>query len=81
MSEVHRNLNKLPAPQGEMMVQFDRLDLAAGVYYVDVGVYAADWSTTYDYHWHVHRLTVGGPKEGKGPLRPPHHWDVTSTTV
>jgi lipopolysaccharide transport system ATP-binding protein len=81
LCEVHRPMNKLPGLQGQITVQFDRLDLAQGTYYVDVGAYAADWSTTYDYHWHVHRLTVGGPNEGKGPLRPPFHWDVTSTSA
>lgn len=82
LCEVHRPMNKLPALQGAIKVQFDRLDLAEGTYFVDVGAYAADWSITYDYHWHVHRMTVGGPagpSEGKGPLRPPFHWDVTAT--
>lgn len=82
LCEVQRPLNKLPALQGIIKVQFERLDLAEGVYYVDVGAYAGDWSITYDYHWHVHKLTVGGPagpSEGKGPLRPPFHWDVTAT--
>lgn len=84
LCEVHRPMNKLPGLQGEMKVQFERLDLAEGTYFVDVGAYAADWSTTYDYHWHVHRMVVGGtagPSEGKGPLRPPFHWDVTSTSA
>ncbi|MFN8467350.1 MAG: ABC transporter ATP-binding protein [Caldilineaceae bacterium] len=84
LCEVQRPLAKLPGLKGGMKVQFERLDLAEGVYYVDVGAYAGDWSVTYDYHWHVHKLTVGGPgrpDEGKGPLRPPFHWDVTATSV
>ena len=84
LCEVQRPLAKLPGLQGDMRVQFDRLDLAEGVYFVDVGVYAGDWSVTYDYHWHVHKLTVGGPggpNAGKGPLRPPFHWDVTPTST
>ena len=84
LCEVHRPMNRLPGLQGAMKVQFERLDLAEGTYFVDVGAYAADWSTTYDYHWHVHRMMVGGPagpSEGKGPLRPPFHWDVTATSA
>jgi lipopolysaccharide transport system ATP-binding protein len=81
LCEVHRFLGQLPGVGGELSVQFDRLDLAGGVYFVDVGAYSSDWSITYDYHWHVHRLAVSGAGEGKGPLRPPSHWDVTATTT
>ena len=81
LCEVQRPLNKLPGLRGEMKVQFERLDLAQGVYYVDVGAYAGDWSVTYDYHWHVHRFLVGGPAEGKGPLRPPYQWDITTASA
>jgi lipopolysaccharide transport system ATP-binding protein len=77
LSEAYRSLSKLPTLYGQIALRFARLDLAPGAYYVDVGVYADDWSLTYDYHWHVYTLIVSGGDDGKGPLRPPSEWNVT----
>jgi hypothetical protein len=73
-------MHKLPALQGEVNLRLARLDLAPGAYYVDVGVYAGDWSVTYDYHWHVYTLAISGADDGKGPLRPPSEWNVAPRT-
>jgi lipopolysaccharide transport system ATP-binding protein len=70
----------LPGRQGQAVLRFERLDLAAGAYFLDVGAYSVDWSVTYDYHWRVYQLHVGGHGESKGPLRPPYDWELSATT-
>ena len=62
---------------GIVRVHFERLDLTAGRYFVDVGVYAADWERICDYHWHVYPLEVEDIRSHKGILNPPHKWDFT----
>jgi lipopolysaccharide transport system ATP-binding protein len=58
--------------QGELLVTFrwDDPELCAGEYVVDVGVYEAGWAFAYDYHWHVHRLTVTGENRSQAIFRP-----------
>jgi hypothetical protein len=51
----------------------DRLDLRAGEYKVDVGVYERDWERVLDFHWSAYRFRVTGPAGG-GSLAPPHSW-------
>jgi lipopolysaccharide transport system ATP-binding protein len=53
----------------------DRLDLRAGEYKVDVGVYERDWEHVLDFHWSAYRFRVTGPA-GNGALAPPHSWRV-----
>ncbi|NCC31228.1 MAG: ABC transporter ATP-binding protein, partial [Chloroflexia bacterium] len=67
-----------PPLTGEGIIQltFERLDLASGDYFVDVGVYAQEWAYTYDYHWHVYPLVIEGVAESKGVLVPPLSWQV-----
>ena len=38
----------------------DDVELSPGEYFVDVGVFQADWKFSYDYHWHAYRLRVRG---------------------
>ena len=59
---------------GIARVLFERLDLTAGTYFVDVGVYATDWACIYDYHWHVYPLEIIDTRSRKGVLNPPHKW-------
>jgi lipopolysaccharide transport system ATP-binding protein len=47
----------------------DRLDLPPGTYRLDVGVYEAEWSHVYDYHWQAYPLEVRGGGSGFGPGR------------
>lgn len=61
---------------GQIVLSLERLDLAKGLYYVDVGVYQKDWNYAYDYHWHVYPLTVETTGGEKGIIRPPHRWEV-----
>lgn len=57
-------------------VEIDRLDVAAGQYAFDVGLYSLDWSRTYDYHYGVYPLAVVGPAPGAGFMAPPMAWVV-----
>ncbi len=57
-------------------VHFDRIDLPAGDYFVDVGVYARDWGHVYDYHWHVYPLLVTADAEQERDLNTPPRWEI-----
>jgi lipopolysaccharide transport system ATP-binding protein len=60
---------------GRFTLEFDRLDLVNGLYHVDVGIHATDWSHAYDYHWHLYPLQITAEVGGhKGVLRPPFRW-------
>jgi lipopolysaccharide transport system ATP-binding protein len=79
---VDTNTSNTPLPlsqiegKGCIQIEFDRLDLNEGEYFVDVGVYEQNWSHAYDYHWHVYPLIVQTKTPGKGLLNPPHHWHI-----
>lgn len=62
--------------QGKVTLHIERLDLAGGTYFVDVGAYKNDWSYAYDYHWHVYSITIEPQGNEKGVLRPPHRWEI-----
>ncbi len=62
---------------GQISLHLERLDLAQGIYYVDVGIYHHDWADAYDYHWQVYPLEIRANGGGKGILHPPHRWVVT----
>lgn len=47
--------------RGRVAVSIDRLDLEAGLYFVDVGMYERRWAYAYDYHWLAYPLRVGTP--------------------
>lgn len=64
--------------QGTLRLSIDRLDLVAGEYFVDVGIYEQDWSYAYDFHWHVYPLTIESALTSKGLVIPPMRWDVMS---
>jgi lipopolysaccharide transport system ATP-binding protein len=61
---------------GTIRLAIERLDLGAGSYFVDVGVFESNWSHAYDYHWHVYQLTVAGGSGHKGILAPPCRWSL-----
>ena len=67
--------------RGEVILEFDRLDLAAGVYFIDIGAYKQDWSYAYDYHWHAYSITVRSDSETNGMLLPPYRWTLTATPL
>lgn len=79
---VDTNTGNTPLPiaqiegKGCIKIEFDRLDLSEGEYFVDVGIYEQNWSHAYDYHWHVYPLIVEAKTNGKGVLNPPHRWHI-----
>ncbi len=60
--------------RGEISFEIDRLELAAGTYFLDVGIFESDWKHAYDYHWHAYPFTVEGAPAHKGILAPPCRW-------
>ncbi len=59
---------------GHILLNFERLDLMPGNYFIEVGVYEQNWTYAYDYHWHTYPLQVKGQASDRGVLRPPHSW-------
>jgi lipopolysaccharide transport system ATP-binding protein len=54
----------------------NRLELGAGRYFVNVGIFDATGSHAYDFHWHAHALVVEGSPAHGGVLAPPCRWRV-----
>jgi lipopolysaccharide transport system ATP-binding protein len=69
---------ELPTSLGQhaISLELERLDLSGGEYFVNVGLYARDWSFTYDYHWHQHPLTIGWTPAEQTLLYPPRRWSL-----
>ena len=61
---------------GSIRLNIDRLDIAPGTYFVNVGVFEASWSHAYDFHWHAYQLLVEGGSAHKGILAPPCRWEM-----
>lgn len=61
---------------GHISLCIERLDLAGGQYFIDVGVYEAGWSHAYDYHWHAYPLQIHAQGSQQGILQPPYRWIV-----
>jgi lipopolysaccharide transport system ATP-binding protein len=62
--------------RGEIVLHLQRIDLAGGRYFVDVGIFEHQWAFGYDYHWHVYPLTIEAPRVDVGFLNPPHVWEL-----
>jgi hypothetical protein len=60
----------------ELRLGFDQLGLLPGEYWVDVGVYPADWEYAYDYHWRAYSFRVMGSAHDNGVFRPAHRWQL-----
>jgi lipopolysaccharide transport system ATP-binding protein len=60
---------------GTVSLHVDRLDLAGGLYHLDVGVHERGWSYPYDYIWEAMPLTITGP-DAPVVLIPPHKWTI-----
>lgn len=63
--------------QGEVIIEFGRLDLAAGEYFINVGIYADGWEQEYDYHWRAYSFFIASDDAvGEGMLHPPMTWKM-----
>jgi len=66
---------------GRITLDIERLDLAAGEYVFDVGLYSGDWHRTYDYHFGAYPFSVSGRAAGAGMMAPPLAWRVGAEAV
>lgn len=60
--------------EAEVELLVERLELSAGEYALDVGVFERGWEYAYDFHSTAYRLRVEGPVAGSGPMLPRHAW-------
>lgn len=58
---------------GTLRLHVPRVDLAAGCYDVEIGLYPTDFRYAYDYHWNAYRLTVEGDAS-EGYFQVPASW-------
>lgn len=59
---------------GTLRLEIDRLELVEGQYFVEVGVYQAQWDYAYDYHSEAYPLRVESPGPHEGLVKPPSRW-------
>ncbi|MEZ4712281.1 MAG: ABC transporter ATP-binding protein [Caldilineaceae bacterium] len=67
--------------EGQVTLQLERLDLAEGQYFVDVGVYEQRWRYPYDYHLRVYPLGIYSAVNSRGVLHLPHYWQVSASAA
>ena len=74
----HERLGTLTGPT-RIGLRLGALELVPGRYFVDVGVYEAQWAFAYDYHYHVYPLTVRGVDRSADSVFLPaqRRWTVT----
>ena len=59
--------------EGTLRLDLERLDIAPGLYHLDVGLYGPEWTEVLDYLWEVRTIElVGDPTNG--PVAPPGRW-------
>ena len=66
--------------EGQLNLEIERLDLMAGEYLVNVGVFGADWSPAFDYHWAKYTIQILGEAESAVGFRPPYRWIQNKNT-
>lgn len=62
----------------DVRLDIERLDLSPDDYVLDIGVYPADWSYAYDFHWHAYPLHVTGDRGGEALMQLPLRWSEGS---
>ncbi|MFO7867000.1 MAG: ABC transporter ATP-binding protein [Candidatus Aminicenantes bacterium] len=82
--DVSTQVDGVPVPplaaDGSVRLTLDRLDLAAGKYRLDVGIFDPSWETTYDYCWRWVPFEVHGQGSGAA-LSPPRRWSFDGRGV
>lgn len=66
---------------GSVQLQIDRLDLASGEYFINVGIYKFEWEYAYDFHWRVYPVSVIAKAAEGGLLNPPLKWKMDSSVT
>lgn len=61
---------------GTITLTLDRLDLVQGKYFVNVGLFKAQWEYAYDYHWEAYPLLITRSFFSHGILSPPGQWQI-----
>ncbi|EDX87713.1 ABC transporter, ATP-binding protein [Synechococcus sp. PCC 7335] len=64
---------------GTLRLLIDRLDIAAGDYFIDVGIYEKEWSYAYDSHSQAYPISVQSRYVSQGILVPPMRWESVSS--
>jgi len=59
-----------------VQIDLDRIDLAPGDYFVNVGLFQPGWEHAYDYHWAAYPLRIIDERHPPGALSPPRKWAV-----
>ncbi len=67
-------VGRLPA-NGTIRLHLDRLDLAGGRYFLDVGIYESNWERPYAMLWKALAFEVRG-QPATGLLAPPRQWTI-----
>ena len=79
--DVNTSADRVSLGQGitqrEVELIIDRVDLPAGEYTLDFGVYERSWEHAYDYHYAWYGLHVRGPAGGEGVMHPPRQWRLS----
>lgn len=61
---------------GRIKLHLERLDLKGGQYYVNAGIFAPDWSFTYDYCWNRYPFQIHLTPNEQTLLYPPRRWEI-----
>jgi lipopolysaccharide transport system ATP-binding protein len=57
-------------------LHLERIDLKGGQYYVNAGMFAPDWSFTYDYCWNRYPFLINWTPNEQTLLYPPRRWEI-----
>jgi homopolymeric O-antigen transport system ATP-binding protein len=60
--------------KGHLILQIERVDLASGLYHLEVGSWAKNWRYAYDYHSNAYPLRIYGVKPNTNSA-PQYHWE------
>jgi len=61
---------------GRVQLKLERVDLAAGTYHLDAGVYQSDWDSTFDYLWQAQYFEISSDNQ-EGAIQRPRTWSMS----
>jgi lipopolysaccharide transport system ATP-binding protein len=64
----------VPAPDLEVSLDLEHLELLPGEYLLDLGAYRDDWDYAYDYHREAYPFVIEGREQDAGITAPPRSW-------